>query len=112
MERTTRTMVGVVAGLITIGLAVSETSGQEKHKYSFVSPPGVSTYTQQHEIEVGDVPGHKVRTFEIRAKFANEAPRSAGVKAVEGWTRAMSDLTNGSGRSSGYGMTILENGDK
>ena len=112
MERTVRTMVAMVAGLITIGLAVSQTSAQEKHKYSFVSPPGVSTYTQQHEIEVGDVPGHKVRIFEIRAKFANEAPRYAGAKAVEGWTRALSDLTNGSGRSSGYGITTLESGDR
>src|SRR5438552_13174143 len=83
MKRTIRTMVAMVAGLITIGLAVSQTSAQEKHKYSFVSPPGVSTYTQQREIEVGDVPGHKVRIFEIRAKFAGEAPRYAGVKVVE-----------------------------
>ena len=73
MKRTARTMVAMIAGILIIGLAL----------YSFVSPPGVSTYTQQHEIEVGDVPGHKVRIFEIRAKFAGEAPRYAGVKVVE-----------------------------
>ena len=63
----------MIAGILIIGLALN----------SFVSPPGVSTYTQQHEIEVGDVPGHKVRIFEIRAKFTDEAPRYAGVKVVE-----------------------------
>jgi hypothetical protein len=57
-----------MAGILTIGLPLNPTSAQEKHKYSFVSPPGVSTYTQQHEIEVGDVPGHKVRIYEVRAK--------------------------------------------
>ena len=112
MKRTARIMVAMIAGILTIGLALNPTSAQEKHKYSFVSPPGVSTYTQQHEIEVGDVPGHKVRLFEIRAKYADEAPRYAGVKVVEGWSRALSDLINGSGRSHGYAISILENGDK
>ena len=63
-------------------------------------------------IAVGDVPGHQVRIFEIRAKYTNDAPVYAGVKVVEGWTRALSDYTNGSGRSSGYGISTLENGDK
>jgi hypothetical protein len=95
-----------------IGLPVNRASGQEKHKFSFIAPPGTSTYTQQHEIEVGDVPGHKVRIYEIRAKYTSEAPTYAGVKVVEGWTRASSDHTNGSGRTTGYGVSILENGDK
>ena len=112
MERTARITVAMIAGILTIGLVVNPTSAQEKHKYSFVAPPGVSTYTQQHEIEVGDVPGHKVRIYEIRAKFTDEAPRYAGVKVVEAWTRAMSDLTNGSGRSWGYAVSSLEKGDK
>src|SRR2546429_1183853 len=112
MTRTARTTIATLAALFTIGFVVTETSGQEKQKFSFVAPPAVSTYTQQHEIEVGDVPGHKVRLFEIRAKYADEAPRYAGVKVVEGWTRALSDLINGSGRSHGYAISILENGDK
>ena len=61
MTRTARTTIATLAALFTIGFVVTETSGQEKQKFSFVAPPGVSTYTQQHEIEVGDVPGHRVR---------------------------------------------------
>jgi hypothetical protein len=113
MTRITRTTVVMLTSLVTmIGIAASAASAQEKHKYSFSAPPGTSVYTQQHAIDVGDVPGHQVRIFEIRAKYTNDAPVYAGVKVVEGWTRASSDHTNGSGRTSGYGISILENGDK
>ena len=107
---TTVFVLSLIAGLIL--LAPTQSLAQEKHKYSFGAPPGASVYTQQHAIDVGDVPGHQVRIFEIRAKYTNDAPVYAGVKVVEGWTRASSDLTNGSGRSSGYGISIFENGDK
>jgi hypothetical protein len=112
MTRATRTAVAMLTAIIAIGFAVTQTSGQEKQKFSFSAPAGTSAYTQQHEIEVGDIPGHKLRVWEIRAKYTTEAPSYAGVKVVEGWSRATSDLTNGSGRSSGYGIAILENGDK
>jgi len=112
MTRTARTTIATLAALFTIGFVVTETSGQEKQKFSFVAPPGVSTYTQQHEIEVGDVPGHRVRIYEIRAKYTGEAPSYAGIKVVEGWSRMTSDYVDGTGRASGYGITILENGDK
>ena len=97
---------------VVVGSVVSPTSAQEKHSYSFVTPPGVAVYTQQHEIEVGDVPGHRVRVYEIRTKYGDEAPRYAGVRVVETWTRAISDYTNGSGRASGYSISILETGEK
>ena|SRR5690242_8786905 len=111
MRRRTSSAVGIAA-IVVFGLITGPVSAQEKHKYSFVTPPGVGTYTQQHEIDVGDVPGHKVRIYEIRSKFGDEAPRYAGVKVVESWSRAVSDHTNGTGRASGYGVSILENGDK
>ena len=42
------------------GVAVSA-SAQQKQRVSFVLPPGNSKYTQQHVIDVGDVPDHKLR---------------------------------------------------
>jgi hypothetical protein len=87
-------------------------SAQEKQKYLFKTPAGVSQYVQQHAIDIGDVPGHQVRVYEIHSTYADEAPVYDGVKVKEGWTRAISDYTDGSGRSSGYGISILENGDK
>jgi len=112
MTWTAQRALAMLAALIATGLVATPTSAQEKHKFSFITPPGLSVYTQQHEIEVGDVPGHKIRIYETRANYTGEAPSYAGIKVVEGWTRATSDYTDGSGRASGYGVNILENGDK
>jgi len=112
MTRMARSTIATLAALFTIGFVVTQASAQEKHKFSFVTPPGVSAYTQQYEIEVGDVPGHKVRIYEIRTKYTGEAPSYAGIKATDSWGRATSDYVDGTGRASGYGITVLENGDK
>jgi hypothetical protein len=111
MTLTARTALAMLAALIA-ALVAAPTSAQEKHKFSFSTPPGLSVYTQQHEIEVGDVPGHKIRVYETRSKYTGEAPSYAGIKVAEAWTRATSDYTDGNGRASGYGVAILENGDK
>ena len=103
-----------IAIAATIGLTLSATSdlsAQEKHKYYFKSVPGIAKYTQQHLIDVGDVPGHQIRIYELHTKYAAEAPAYDGVKVVEAWTRASSDYTNGSGRGNGYGIARLANGD-
>jgi hypothetical protein len=113
MIHAARIVVAMLACLIAICADVSRTSAQEKHKYSFIPPPGAGAYTRQHEIEVGDVPGHKVRIYEMRSQYtADQAPSYAGVKVVEGWSRAMSDHVDGNGRTYGYGVTVLETGDK
>src|SRR5882762_10363980 len=112
MRRTAPTIAAMFAAVVVFGSVTSQTSGQEKHKYSFVTPPGVSAYTQQYEIEVGDVPGHKVRIYEIRTKYTGEAPSYAGIKVTDSWGRATSDYVDGTGRASGYGIIVLENGDK
>ena len=31
-------------------------------------------YTQQHTIDVGDVPGHQVRVFEVRRTYPSDPP--------------------------------------
>jgi hypothetical protein len=69
-------------------------------------------YTQQHTIEVGDVPGHHVRLFEIRRIYPSNAPVINGMKLVESWSRGISDYTNNNGEATVYGVYVLENGDK
>jgi hypothetical protein len=73
---------------------------------------GVTKYGEQHVIDVGDVPGHQLRIYETHSTYPSEAPIYDGVKVKEAWTRAVSDYTDGSGRSNGYGIAVLENGDK
>jgi hypothetical protein len=101
--------VGAAVGLTLSGM--SNGLAQDKQKYYFKTPPGVSTYTQQHVIDIGDVPGHQIRVYEIHYKYNTDAPVYDGVKVVEAWTRASSDYTDGNGRASGYAVSLLANGD-
>jgi hypothetical protein len=100
----------LIAGWIL--LSSGHAGAQEKHRYFFKTPEGVAKYTQQHVIDVGDLPGHQVRVFELHTKYAGDAPAYDGVKVAEIWTRGMSDYTNGSGHAQQYSVNVLENGDK
>ncbi len=106
---------GMIVLIALTGLtAFGSTAGwaQEKHKISFKSLAANTKYTQQHLIDVGDVPGHLIRIAEIRRTFPTNPPVFDGVKAVESWARFSSDIIDGSGRLSGYTIFVLENGDK
>ena len=69
-------------------------------------------FTQQHGIDVGDVPGHQVRIFEVQGTFAKDPPMFEGVRAVERWVRGFSDYTDLNGRAGTYLIFVLENSDK
>lgn len=109
-----------IAGSLLVGslvagwmlLSSGHAGAQEKYRYYFKTPEGVAKYTQQHVIDVGDVPGHQVRVFELHTKYAGDAPVYDGVKVTESWIRGISDYTNGSGHARQYGVSFMENGDK
>jgi hypothetical protein len=69
-------------------------------------------YTQQQAIDVGDVPGHQVRVYEIHRTYPNDAPMINGVKLMESWSRGVTDYIDGNGPNTTYNVYILENGDK
>lgn len=94
-------------GLCATGIAAA----QEKQRVSFKVPAENAKYTQQLFIDVGDVPGHQVRVFE-RHNIPSNPPVINGVKLVETWTRVTTDYTDNNGTSAGYGVFVLENGDK
>ena len=94
------------------GVGIPQVSAQERKKFSFVTPPGVSKFTQTHTIDVGDVPGHQLRIFELRSVYTDKAPEFDGVKAKERVAWGFSDYTGGSGTTTGYAVSVLENGDK
>ena len=103
------------ASAILFAALVSAASGafaQEKYKYSFKAPDGVTKYTKQHVVDVGDVPGHQIRVAETHTVYAGEAPVYAGVKVKEAWGRISSDYVEGSGHAVNYTVAIMENGDK
>jgi hypothetical protein len=87
-------------------------SAQEKCKMKWEIPAANANYTQQHVIDVGDVPGHQIRIFELHRTFPNDQPNCEGLKRAEEWSRGYSDYIDRNGRAWGYRVIVLENGDK
>ena len=99
---------------ITIGMALTApvAIAQQKKHVSYNTPATHTTYIQQHIIDVGDIPGHQARLFEIKRTYGDDAPVINGSKLKEQWTRGMSDYINNNGPATLYNVWVLENGDK
>ena len=101
-----------IATLGVLGLGVATTTfAQEKIKYTF-SAPAQSKYTEQHVLEVGDMPGHQIRVGTISTKYLTESPVFDGVKMSEASIWITSDYISGNGRFTQYVVAKMENGDK
>ena len=100
------------AALCGVLLVSTVALAQEKHIVAFDAPASGNKYTQQHILEVGDVPEHKLRLFELVRGYGGKDQAIEGVVLKEAVIRATSDLTdlNGLGRS--YVEYRMENGDK
>jgi hypothetical protein len=105
--------LAAIAGLgVALAISATDSLAQQKQRVSYKSSAESSKYTQQHVIDVGDVPGHQVRVFEIYRTYPNNPPVINGVKLKESWTRSISDYTDNNGPANGYAVYVLENGDK
>jgi len=104
------TLTTITLLTLTVALPVNDVIAQERLVFK-VSAENTK-YIQQHTIDVGDVPGHQVRVFEIHRTYPSNAPVISGTKIVESWTRGISDYTNNNGEATTYGVYVLENGDK
>ena len=69
-------------------------------------------YTKQFALDVGDIPGHQVRVYEIHRVYPNDKPNCEGLKRIESWSYGYSDYVNRNGPYHVYMVTTLENGDK
>jgi hypothetical protein len=115
MNQKNRLSKRIVAGaLLVSGVFVAASTGwaQQKHTVSFSKSTRDSQYTQEHTIDVGDVPGHKVRIYEIHWNYAKGELAFDGVDVKESWVRAFSDYTNTSGPAMNYIIYVLEDGNK
>ena len=102
--------LSVAAGLTV--LVTSDGRAQDKRTISWKTSGEQTQFTQQHTIDVGDVPGHQIRILELHRTFPANPPVFEGVKVVEDWTRGYSDYVNVNGRAWGYSVLLLEGGDK
>lgn len=93
-------------------IAAQEARSQDKQFVSYSLPPGSARFLQEQVIDVGDVPGHKVRIFENRVDYQNVDLTIAGVRVKESFTRGASDYVNGTGTASNYGVYVLEDGNR
>ena len=102
-----------LAATTYIGLALAlAANGLAQERIVFKVAAENTKYMQQHAIDVGDVPGHQVRLFEIRRTYPSNAPVINGMKIVESWSRGTTNYTNNNGEGTVFGIYVLENGDK
>jgi hypothetical protein len=106
-------IVGLSAiAAISLAMLPASAFAQQKQHVSYKSLAENTKYTQQNVIDVGDVPGHQVRIYEIRRTFPTNPPVINGLKLAEQWTRGTSDYIDNNGTSTTYGVYVMENGDK
>src|SRR5438034_10276360 len=107
-----RSFVFTLAAMMTLGMAVTFPAGnalaQQKQRVSYKIDAANAKFPQQHVIEIGDVPGHKLRVYELLRVFPNNAPVINGVKLKETWSRGVSDYIEESGPNYGYVVYVLE----
>jgi hypothetical protein len=102
-----------LAILVCSAIALAgETVAQQMQRVSFKTPAANTKYTQQHFVDVGDVPGHQVRVLEIHRVFPNDPPVINGMKLKEQWTRGVSDYVDTNGTATNYSIYVMESGDR
>ena len=111
-RHTTLTLIAFALLSMFVAVPVCSAVAQEKQKVSYKVTAENSKYTQQQFLDVGDIAGHQVRSFEIYRTFPTNAPLINGVKLKEQWTRGVSDYIDYNGTATQYNVYILENGDK
>jgi hypothetical protein len=91
--------------------AVPEAVAQQKYK---ISQPGkaISKFTQEHFIEVGDVPGHKLRVYEVQNEYPENDLAFAGIAVKQMLSDGVSDSVNGSGSFTAYNVFTMIDGSK
>ena len=106
------TKLTLTVRLMCVAVALSTNGALAQERLIFDVSAENAKYTEQHTIDVGDVPGHQVRIFEVHRTYPGNAPKINGTRIVESWTRGISDYTYNNGEAHTYGVYIMENGDK
>jgi hypothetical protein len=97
---------------VPVLMATQVAWAQQKFPISSTGDGIESRYVQQHVIDVGDVKGHQVRILEVQRVHSKKQIVLDGVEVVEEWDRGFSDYTNGVGPARGYGIWVLNDGNK
>jgi hypothetical protein len=112
MDKVSTVMATTLALCLALVLPFGDAGAQQKQRVTYKTPAANTKYTQQHAIDVGDMPGHQIRIIEIHRTFPTDPPVINGVKLRETWSRTFTDYTENNGFGSTYNEYVFENGDK
>ena len=70
----------IVSAGLTLG-GISAAWAQQKQKIAYKLPAEASKFTQQHVLDVGDVPGHQVRIYEVHRTYPKDMLVVEGVRS-------------------------------
>jgi hypothetical protein len=106
-----------IARIVIAWLAVSSSAScvvaQSKQQISVGIPFENLKFEVSQSVEIGDVPNHIVRVFELHYTVpGNNAPLINGLRLKEAWQRGTADIAEGVGTTSSYFLYVMENGDK
>jgi hypothetical protein len=96
----------------TFAAPARDAAAQQQQRVSFKASSKDTHFTQQQNIEVGDVPRHIVRVFEVHRTYPDDPPIIDGQKLVEEWDRGVGNLIGGNGSSKIYSVYVMDNGEK
>ncbi|MVT71199.1 hypothetical protein GPL21_39870 [Bradyrhizobium pachyrhizi] len=82
---------------LTVAAPISDAFAQQTQRVSYKAGAENAKYTQQQFLDVGDVAGHQVRSYEIHRTFPTNPPVVNGLKIKETWTRGVSDYVDNNG---------------
>jgi uncharacterized SAM-binding protein YcdF (DUF218 family) len=107
------TIAPIAIALLAVSWAVGSVVAQTKQQVSVRVPLQNLKFEVHQSIEVGDIPNHIVRVFELHYTVpANSAPLINGLRLTEAWQRGTADIASGVGTTSSYFECLMENGDK
>jgi hypothetical protein len=107
-------MKGLFVGTVPFVLVASvlTAAAEERCKIKWQVPAADSKFTQQLMLDVGDIPGHRIGTFELHRTFSQPPSTCEGAKITEQWNHGFRDLVNRNGRAWGYSVMMLDDGSK
>ena len=85
---------------------------QEKCQRKLDNSGADSKYTEQHVIDVADVPGHQIRIYALQRTYSSDQENCEGLKRAESSSRGFSDYINRNGHTQGYVVIVFDNEDK
>jgi hypothetical protein len=110
MRRISKANLTTIALLMAVALSAANAVAQEQQHVSYKTT-AENTEVHATNVDVGDVPNHIVRVFDVHRTHRN-GPMINGVRLVEEFARGTTDVTDSNGTSVGYGMYVMENGDR